>query len=166
MKVLGLTLDSRNEMPILILQQEDGAEILPIWIGSSEALSISVILNGSPPDRPVTHETMFQALRAVGAKINGCDVTALRNGTYYAELEIARPGGVVRLDCRPSDGIALALRGNAPIRVSPPVLAETVNTRARQRGEDLITSFFPDDSDEKALAGALQSMPPASRYKM
>lgn len=90
MKVLGLTLDAENNAPILVLQQDGGSEILPIWIGASEALAISVALNGTRLDRPLTHETMFQAIRALDADIGAVDVIALRDGTYHAELEIVR----------------------------------------------------------------------------
>lgn len=166
MKVLGLTLDAENQAPILVLQQDGGSEILPIWIGATEALSISVALNGTQLDRPLTHETMFQVIQALGAEVGGVDVMALRDGTYYAELEIVRGDNVVRVDCRPSDGVALAVRGNAPIRVAGDVLAETVASRTARRGEDLITSFLPDVPSEQAAGNALQSMEPASRYKM
>lgn len=166
MKVLGLTLDAENKAPILVLQQDGGSEILPIWIGSTEALSISVALNGTQLDRPLTHETMFQVIRALGAEIGGVDVMSLRDGTYYAELEIVRGDNVVRVDCRPSDGVALAVRGNAPIRVASDVLAETAASRTAHRGEDLITSFLPEEPTEQAWDTVLQSMEPVSRYKM
>ena len=47
-------------------------------------------LNGTRLDRPLTHETMFQAIRALDADIGAVDVIALRDGTYHAELEIVR----------------------------------------------------------------------------
>lgn len=166
MKVLGLTLDEENNAPILVLQQDGGSEILPIWIGTSEALAISVALNDTRLDRPLTHETMYQALRALGADVTGVDVTALRDGAYHAELEISEGDRTVRVDCRPSDGIALAVRSDAPIRVNPLVLEETTASRARHRGEDLVTAFVPEDPSEQALGRLLPSMEPASRYKM
>ena len=133
MKVLGLTLDAENNAPILVLQQDGGSEILPIWIGASEALAISVALNGTRLDRPLTHETMFQA---------------------------------IRVDCRPSDGVALAVRCDAPIRVAREVLAETSATRTARRGEDLVTSFLPEEPSEQVLGKLLPSLEPVSRYKM
>ena len=166
MKVLGLTLDSSNNMPILVLQQENGSEILPIWIGSTEALSISAILNGTHLDRPMTHETMFQAIHTLGGEISSCDLTALRDGTYYAELQMIRNNIPIRLDCRPSDGIAMALHGSAPIRVAQAVLSDTMRSRDKRRGEDMVTSFVPDATDEAALVRAFPGMEPASRYKM
>ena len=166
MKVLGLTLDAENNAPILVLQQDGGSEILPIWIGASEALAISVALNGTTLDRPLTHETMFQVIRALDADVSAVDVMALRDGTYYAELEIMRGEKAVRVDCRPSDGVALAVRCDAPIRVAREVLAETAATRTARRGEDLVTSFQPEEPSEQNLGSLLPSLEPVSRYKM
>ena len=166
MKVLGLTLEAENNAPILVLQQDGGSEILPIWIGASEALAISVALNGTRLDRPLTHETMFQAIRALDADIGAVDVIALRDGTYHAELEIVRGEKAVRVDCRPSDGVALAVRCDAPIRVAREVLAETSATRTARRGEDLVTSFLPEEPSEQVLGKLLPSLEPVSRYKM
>lgn len=165
MKVLGLTLDAENNAPILVLQQDGGSEILPIWIGASEALAISVALNGTRLDRPLTHETMFQAIRALDADIGAVDVIALRDGTYHAELK-SSGGKAVRVDCRPSDGVALAVRCDAPIRVAREVLAETSATRTARRGEDLVTSFLPEEPSEQVLGKLLPSLEPVSRYKM
>lgn len=166
MKILGLTLDSHNNAPILVLQQDGGTEILPIWIGTAEALSISVALNGTRMDRPLTHETMFQVILAMGGQVSAVDVMTLRDGTYFAELEITLGGNVVRVDCRPSDGIALAVRCDAPIRVAGPVLEETAETRAKQRGEDLISTFLPEAPSGEGMDNLLQNMEPVSRFKM
>ena len=83
MKVLGLTMDGESNSPILVLQEKGGAEILPIWIGASEALSISLALNGKTLDRPITHETMFRALSSVGVKLEGIYITELRDGNLF-----------------------------------------------------------------------------------
>ena len=160
MKVLGLTMEGENNTPILVLQEKGGAEILPIWIGASEALSISLALNGK------THETMFRALDGLGASIAGVNITELRDGTYLAEMEIVSGSETLRLDCRPSDGIALAVRGHAPIRVAEEILEATARSRTRRRGEDMVTTFMPDDPASPEAVRVLQSMEAASPYKM
>ena len=74
--------DGRGEQhPHSCAAGKGGAEILPIWIGASEALSISLALNGKTLDRPLTHETMFRALDGLGASIAGVNITELRDGT-------------------------------------------------------------------------------------
>lgn len=165
MKVLGLTMEG-DSSPILVLQERGGAEILPIWIGASEALSISLALTGKKLDRPLTHETMFQVLNRLGAAVTGVDITELRGGTYLAEMEVASGMERMRLDCRPSDGIALALRAHAPIRVTREILEATAKSRTRRRGEDMVTAFMPDCSAGPEAGRMLQSMEAASPYKM
>jgi len=58
------------------------------------------------------------------------------------------------------------VRGDAPIRVSPAVLEQIASTRSRHRGEDLVTSFMPENPTEQALARLLPGMEAASPYKM
>ncbi|MFN9088889.1 MAG: bifunctional nuclease family protein, partial [Gemmatimonadaceae bacterium] len=51
-------------------------------------------------------------------------ITRVEKNTYCAELQIAGPGGVVEVDARPSDSIAIALRLSAPIYAQASLLAE------------------------------------------
>ncbi len=54
MKVEGLLFDPRSGMYILLLQQVDGAQTLPIWIGKPEADSIALALGKVVTPRPLT----------------------------------------------------------------------------------------------------------------
>ena len=44
-------------------------------------------------------------------------VTALRDGIYYARIDLVRDGRTREIDARPSDAIAIALRLSAPLFV-------------------------------------------------
>src|SRR5512136_2361840 len=55
MKVEGLLFDPRSGMYILLLQQVDGNETLPIWIGKPEADAIALALGKVITPRPLTH---------------------------------------------------------------------------------------------------------------
>ncbi len=122
MKVLGLTLDSASNSPILILQEENGNEILPLWIGAMEAMAISLTLSGINVRRPLTHDLMLLTMQALKANLHGVEITDLREGAYLADLLLVQGDTLFRIDCRPSDAIALALRASAPISVSADVL--------------------------------------------
>ena len=124
MKILGVTLDGATNTPILVLQEENGDEVLPIWIGASEAMSISMALNNINLERPLSHSLLLNALQALDARLTGVSITDLREGTFYALLEILIGERLVQVDCRPSDGVALALRAGVPILVSEDVLAK------------------------------------------
>lgn len=60
----------------------------------------------------------------------------LRDGTYFAELDILHGGSRTRVDCRPSDAIALALRADVPIFVSEDVLRRAAEDRMRPDLDD------------------------------
>ena len=123
MRVLGLTLDETSHVPILLLQEEAGQELLPIWIGPLEAMAISVVLGSVPRERPLTHDLFINVLHGLKVRLSGVELVDLREGAYYAELVLLLENGATcRLDCRPSDAVALALRAEAPIRASKALL--------------------------------------------
>ena len=127
MRVLGLTLDETNHVPILLLQEEAGQELLPIWIGPLEAVAISMALGKAPMERPLTHDLCISVLHSLKARLSGVELLDLREGTYYADLVLRLENGEThRLDCRPSDAVALALRAQAPIRASKTLLQRVV----------------------------------------
>lgn len=131
MKVVGLSLDDATKAPILVLRREAGEELLPIWIGAMEAMAISIALNSVDVPRPLTHDLLLNTLRSLGAQLVAVDVVDLRDGTYFAELDILLNGSRIRVDCRPSDAIALALRADVPIFVSEDVLRRAAEDRLR-----------------------------------
>lgn len=157
MKVLGLTLDGTTNAPILVLQQEDGDEVLPIWLGAAEAMAISMALNDLSPDRPLTHPLLIDIMTVLGARVNGVSITDLRNGTFYALLELQRGSESIQLDCRPSDGIILALRTKTPIRIASSVLLKAARDRVSPSSSE--ADKRPSDMGDQLILGA---MPPAA----
>ena len=130
MRVLGLTLDETSHAPILLLQEETGQEILPIWIGPLEAMAISVVLGKVPVERPLTHDLCINMLRSLKVRLIGVELVELRDGAYYADLLLQQENGAIqRLDCRPSDAVALALRAQVPIRASKALLRRTADAQ-------------------------------------
>jgi bifunctional DNase/RNase len=128
MKVFGLALDEKAQSPVLILKDEARDLALPIWIGPVEAMAISLAINAVETPRPMTHDLLVRVVAGLGAAVTAVEVVALREGTFYAEILVAQgaPGAeeIRRIDCRPSDAIALAVRANVPIRVAESVLSE------------------------------------------
>ena len=124
MHVVGLALDEKNQAPVLILKDEAEQVVLPIWIGAMEAMSISMVLNKVAFPRPMTHDLLLATLRDLGGRLDAIEVTRMEGGTFFAELVVDVEGEARRIDSRPSDAIALALRCDAVIRVAPAVLEE------------------------------------------
>jgi hypothetical protein len=127
MKVFGLALDEESQVPVLVLKDDEEEKTLPIWIGAMEAMAISLTLNNVALPRPMTHDLLLSTIRGMGGEITRIEVTDLQEGTYYAELVITIGGEEKRIDSRPSDAIALALRAEAEIFVNETVL-ENVDT--------------------------------------
>lgn len=122
MFVGGLMLDPNTQAPVVVLKDESGEIILPIWIGVAEATSIASAIKKLAMARPLTHDLMYDALNQLGARIERVMITELKESTYYAELAVSVGERALILDARPSDAIALALRASAPIFVTQSVL--------------------------------------------
>jgi bifunctional DNase/RNase len=66
----------------------------------------------------------------MGGRLLKVIVTDLRDHTFYADLVIARDGGEIHVDARPSDAIALAVAGSTPIYVEDHVLDDVAGPKA------------------------------------
>lgn len=114
-EVASLGLDKSSNTPVVILEEEDGEGVLPIWIGPGEASAIAMKLAGIEFSRPLTHDLMTSVLEGLGSSLVRVLITKVVDNTYYASLVFRQDGELVSIDSRPSDSIALALRAEAPI---------------------------------------------------
>lgn len=97
--------------------------VVPIFIGPVEAAAIARAESGIRPARPETHELVVAILQATGAGLERLAIDDLREGVYFAAVELRLAGGErIWIDARPSDGIALALRHGAPILLAPAII--------------------------------------------
>ncbi len=106
---------------VVFLAPKKGDKVLRVWIGNAEARAIVAALNGISFPRPMTHDLLLNAIKALGGKVERIVITDLRDSTYYATIILRSEKGIKELDARPSDSIALALRAKAPIFLSPKV---------------------------------------------
>ncbi len=98
--------------------------LLPIVIGLMEASAIYAELTNERPPRPLTHDLVRSILGQLDTTIEGVYIVELKEGIFYAELALVRGAKRWRVDARPSDCVALALRYEAPIFVSEAVLTD------------------------------------------
>lgn len=141
MKVRGLMFDPYNNAYIVILRDEDNADMLPIWVGKAEASAISFALEGIATPRPMTHDLMKSVLDTVDAKVISVVLTDLKDNTYFAKIHLMFEDSEYSIDSRPSDAIALALRTNSPIFAKEEVIR-------KQGSEDLdrwLENLKPED---------------------
>lgn len=109
----------------LALVHEGWEEVLPIWIGEAEAQAILRELQGVRVPRPMTHDLMVSLLDHMEAELAEVRIHDVREGTYHGSLHIRREGrdDLTEVDTRPSDGLALAVRTGARVRVARHLLA-------------------------------------------
>ena len=127
-KIRALMMDPNSGTPIIILKDVNSETMLPIWVGAYEANAIALEIEKIAPPRPMTHDLLRNLIVELGMKVDRVVVTSLRDNTFYAVIEIiADDGEAMRLDSRPSDAIALALRADCPIYVDSEVIQASQN---------------------------------------
>ena len=137
--VSRLGLDSSNNSYVVILQERGGTRLLPIWIGQPEAESIVMHMHNVKRPRPITHDLVRSLIVGMNAQLRRVQITRVEQQTYYAELHLQHGETLARIDARPSDGIAIALRLDAPIYAAESLLVEP--------GEEMV------DEDEPEFGG-------------
>lgn len=134
---------------IIVLLDEAGQRLLPIWIGPFEAESIALQLLSRTTPRPLTYNFMARLLVAVGATLEEVRVEVLKETTFYAVAKLHNGQTVQEIDARPSDAIALALRVHCPIYVTEAVM---------EQAGIMIPEAFKNTPLQKGLATIVQHL--------
>ena len=157
MTIKGLMVDPITNMPIVILKDQDGQRVLPIWVGIFEANAIALQIENIASARPMTHDLLRNVIDDLSATVEKIVVCDLKDNTFYALIHLWVNERIVAVDARPSDAIALALRVRAPIYAEDSVIdsAKTLD-------------FSPDKADSERLTKWLESLDPEDlgKYKM
>jgi len=118
--VYEMSYNSENKQHFVLLTDSMGRN-LPIVIGLAEAMAISIVMSNGHTSitRPLSHDLMNNIILKMGGKVLLVVVDDLYNSTYYAKV-IVETGhkGILVIDSRPSDAIALALYAKAPVYVA------------------------------------------------
>ena len=109
----------------MLLSEENGPHKIPIVIGSAEAQSIAIKMEGVIPPRPLTHDLFVSFAHAFGVKLTEVFIYKFEDGIFYSELTFSDGERTVQLDARTSDAIAIAMRTHTPIYTTPEVVTET-----------------------------------------
>ncbi len=139
-KVVNVAIDANSKMPVIVLKEKTGEKTLPIWIGLFEAQAIALALENVKPPRPLTHDLAKSLIEKLKGKVDRVVISDLRNNTFYAQILIKKNGESIKVDSRPSDAIALALRLNVPIFIDEIVL-DKVSIGGKPIGEDELEEF-------------------------
>ena len=124
MNLAGVRVELPSNQPIVLLRESEGERYLPIWIGQAEASAIALALQGVVTPRPMTHDLIKNLLEEMAVQVHNIVITELREGTFYAVINMQRNGDAYEVSSRPSDAIALAVRLGCKIFADEEVLAE------------------------------------------
>jgi bifunctional DNase/RNase len=111
-----------NQQRIVILKQVNAERYLPIWIGPYEAEAITIALQEVEIARPQTHDLIKSLVMALNARLARIEINTIKDDVYFANLILETGGEELRIDCRPSDAVALAVRAHIPILVAKDVM--------------------------------------------
>ena len=157
MKVMGIALDTRSGSPIVVLHDLDNRRALPIWIGSAEASAIIRKIEKLSVTRPMTHDLIVDIVKKTGYKISKVEINDVEKETYYATLYLKNDKDeVIEIDSRPSDAIAIAIRVDAPIYVTPNVLSSG----------SVSTDSAKDEEEAQEFKEFIQSIKPSGFAKL
>ena len=150
-EVNSIRLEESSETPILLLLDPSTQKVLPIWIGTIEAVSIAYAQEGVLHDRPQTHDLLLNMVEAHDGTINEVNISNIEENTYFADIILNTINGTVTLSARPSDAIALALRSNIPVTVNQDVFETNSidliidNSNEIEEFKEFIKDIKPED---------------------
>ena len=137
MTLKALMVDPITNMPIIVLREVEGVRVLPIWVGVFEANAIALRIENVETPRPMTHDLLKTVISDLGGQVERIVVCALRENTFFATLEIRSPRGLLKIDARPSDAIALALRVGSKVFVEESVIQSARSVEMSQESMDI-----------------------------
>jgi len=147
MKVSCIVADPFTDMPVVILNEEEGERSLPLWVGFEEASAIAMEIKKTPRPRPLTHDLLKNVIVATGYEVIEIEITELRENTFYSRLRIKKDGEELLVDSRPSDAIAIALRTGGRIMVDEEVIKAALSVKVGDKGQSAgdVLEDIPDE---------------------
>ena len=142
---------------LIVLRERSSKSVSPaplrslsIQTGSFEAAAISRGIDSGRAERPITHDLLLDTVDALGAKLERVEPPV-----FYATIVVLADGDERKIDARPSDAIALAVRSNAPMFVEDdimnrlgtvsPVAEEVDDEQEFEKFDEFVHTLSPDD---------------------
>ncbi len=146
---------------VIMLADDAGRRELPIWPQGFDARRLSQLFEPPTADQELAEtaaahtvdELTALLLRAAGARVTGVDIDELGPEVAVARISLAGPAGTRQVTARVAEGLAVAVKAGAPVRVADPVM-------------DRLAVPLPDDGRPVPLpepAAALAALSPAGR---
>ncbi|MBX3013555.1 MAG: bifunctional nuclease family protein [Caldilineaceae bacterium] len=168
--IADVIVQEENGNRVVVLLDEAGRRVLPLWIGPFEAESITLHLLNQAVPRPLTYDLMAKLLEAIGVHLEEVRIERLHESTFYAIIKIRNGETLHEIDARPSDAMALALRMKGPIWVADEVMSQAgepipahIQTLPQRKGLDAFAQQWEEKRKEWAQQMEAQKAAHASR---
>jgi bifunctional DNase/RNase len=138
--------DGDDRSAYMVLDELDGDRHLVIGVGDAEAFALDASLQGLRWGRPMTYQFIAALVRSLGGRVREVRLDRIVDGAYAAIVEVEGPQGVGLVDARSSDALNLAVLTQAPVFVSPEMLADCIG---RQEGDSAEAALL-----QRAIAAA------------
>ena len=166
LNVLGITFSQiQAGAYALVLAEDNGVRRVPIIIGTPEAQSIAIFLEGLHPPRPLTHDLFVTFMEKVNVSLKEIFIYKFIDGVFYSELIFLKENEEIKIDSRTSDAIALAVRMNTPIYTTEDIMSEAgiimendelSSSFERAENNPTIQERLPENLSEEELKSALE----------
>jgi bifunctional DNase/RNase len=125
-KIDSIRVSLTNQQRIVILKELNRERYLPIWIGPFEAEAITIGLQSIEISRPQTHDLLLDTIRSLGYQVKYIEIKYMQEAVFYADLVLSNleTEEEKRIDCRPSDALALCARKNYTIYIAEEILED------------------------------------------
>ncbi len=126
LELLGVSQADKSGLPVVLLRNEN--RVLPILVGLPEARAIQIVLMGETPPRPLTHDLICNLLAGLRGQLKSVTIYKLEHDIFFAHLNIEQKSAsgeieqILKVDSRPSDSIAIAVRMGCPIFAAEEVM--------------------------------------------
>jgi bifunctional DNase/RNase len=124
MDLARIRISESHDHQVIVLRERNGARLLQIVIGLTEALAIDRRVKAVQLQRPMTHDLLANVIESLSGQLEKIVINDLQEHTFYAKLVIRHQGELVEVDSRPSDAIALGVANDVPLYVEEQVLNE------------------------------------------
>jgi uncharacterized protein len=155
MSLEGVRIEFPSQRPIILLKEQNGNRYLPIWVGAFEASAIALELSNIKTPRPMTHDLIISILKKLDVSIDAIEVCDLRDNTFYAYLNLKYiKNKIIKVDSRPSDAIAIAVREKCKILTAEHVLNQaglqihTIEDEVK-KFRNFLDTVNPEDFDQE-----------------
>jgi bifunctional DNase/RNase len=135
MEVAKLGIKDQTYCPVLILKDPDSNSSLQVSIGLMEATYIASGVEQVHFPRPVIHDLLTNLFNILGVTVNWVEIRGRLDNTFCALIDLSVSKNRFKIDTRPSDAIAIALRMNSPIYVNEALLDEHKRSEPRAKRE-------------------------------